>query len=101
MVSFEDPAVLGDFMNAHLDEPVPYKTDPTGRHIYRSDNNFGPLRLLRNILPKIVVFGGATRLREDEGGIYPIQPDHYRAPEVILGCGWKMNTDIWNLGALV
>jgi serine/threonine protein kinase len=102
MVTFEDPAVLGDFMNSQLDQPMECKIDSTGRPIYHSHNEFGPLRTMRNILPKIVDFGGSTRLDcQDEWGTYPIQPDHYRAPEVILGCGWKMSTDIWNLGILV
>ncbi|KAJ6001333.1 hypothetical protein N7522_006560 [Penicillium canescens] len=34
-------------------------------------------------------------------GVYPIQLDHYRAPEIILGCAWNMSIDIWNLGILV
>ena len=102
MVSFEDPAVLGDFLNSHLDQPVQCKVDSTGRHIYRSHNNFGPVRNIKRILPKIVDFGGSTRFEsEKECGIYPIQPDDYRAPEVILGCGWKTSADIWNLGVLV
>ena len=102
MVTFEDPAVLGDFMNSQLDQPMRYKIDSTGRRVYRCHNEFGALRTMRNILPKIVDFGLSTRLDgQDEWGIYPIQPDHYRAPEVILGCGWNMSADIWNLGILV
>ncbi|RHZ60663.1 hypothetical protein CDV55_105267 [Aspergillus turcosus] len=100
MVTFEDTAVLGDFMNSQFDQPMQYKTDSTGRPVYRCHNNFGPLRNLKNI-PKIVDFGLATRLDCDDWGIYPIQPDHYRAPEVILGCGWRMSADIWNLGVLI
>jgi serine/threonine protein kinase len=30
-----------------------------------------------------------------------IQPDIYRAPEVILGMSWTSKVDIWNVGALV
>ncbi|KAJ5796965.1 uncharacterized protein N7518_005505 [Penicillium psychrosexuale] len=102
MVSFEDPAVLGDFLNSHLDQPVQCKIDSTGRHIYRRHNDFGPVRNIRRILPKIVDFGGSTQIdSEKERGIYPIQPDHYRAPEVILGCGWETSADIWNLGVLL
>ncbi|KAK9320294.1 kinase-like domain-containing protein [Lipomyces orientalis] len=101
MVTFEDPAVLGDFMNSQLDQPMQYKIDCTGRLVYRCHNDFGPLRKVKNI-PKIVDFGLSTRLDcQDDWGIYPIQPDHYRAPEVILGCGWKMSADIWNLGILL
>ncbi|KAF7118433.1 hypothetical protein CNMCM5793_007950 [Aspergillus hiratsukae] len=100
MVTFEDPAVLEDFMNSQFDQPMQYKIDSTGRPVYRCHNDFGPLRNLVNI-PKIVDFGLATRLDCDDWGIYPIQPDHYRAPEVILGCGWRMSADIWNLGVLL
>ncbi|GMG15996.1 unnamed protein product [Aspergillus oryzae] len=102
MVSFEDPAVMGDFMNDQFDQPMEYKIDSTGRPVYQRHNDFGPLRQLRNIIPKIVDFGHCARLdSDDDWGIYPIQPDHYRAPEVVLGCGWRMNTDLWNLGVIV
>lgn len=102
MVTFEDPAVFGDFMNSQLDQPMAYKIDSTGRAVYRCVRDFGPLRKVKNIIPKIVDFGVSTRLDDqDDCGIHPIQPDHYRAPEVILGCGWGMGADIWNLGILV
>lgn len=78
-----------------------YKTDHTGRTVYRRHNDFGPLRQLKNV-PKIVDFGASLRLDDpDDFGIHPIQPNHYRAPEVILGCGWTFSADIWNLGVLV
>lgn len=86
------------------------KTDSeTGRVIYRCHNNFGPLDPsgLGNIYPQITDFGAATLLGTggDDGavqlGTRPIQPDYYRAPEVILGCGWSYSADIWNLGVMV
>ncbi|BDD62962.1 hypothetical protein MPDQ_007851 [Monascus purpureus] len=55
-------------------------------------------------------FGLATRLDKPDTrdgmvgkqlGIYPIQPDFYCAPEVILGCGWDFKADIWNFGVLL
>ena len=52
------------------------------------------------MLPKIADFGLATKLN-DEVGIHIIQPDHYQAPEVILGCGWDFSVDIWNFGVMV
>lgn len=101
MVNFEDPGVFSEFMDSQLNDQMQYKTDPSGRPVYRCHNNFGPLRKVRNI-PKIVDFGLATRLPgQDDRGVYPIQPDHYRAPEVILGYGWTTSADIWNLGVLV
>ncbi|OGM45108.1 protein kinase domain protein [Aspergillus bombycis] len=102
MVSFEDPAVMGDFMNDQFDQPMEYKIDSIGRPVHRRHNDFGPLRQLRNVIPKIVDFGHCTRLDDDDSwGLCPIQPEHYRAPEVILGCGWRMSTDIWNLGVVL
>ncbi|GKZ26310.1 hypothetical protein AbraIFM66951_002258 [Aspergillus brasiliensis] len=101
MMTFEDPMVMSDFMDAHLEDAMDGKIDTTGRPVYRSHNDFGPLRKLRSI-PKIVDFGLATKFDTDDAcGIYPIQPDHYRAPEVILGCGWTSSADIWNLGVLL
>ncbi|PYI29933.1 kinase-like protein [Aspergillus indologenus CBS 114.80] len=101
MVSFEDPTVLADFIESQLDRPMASKIDSTGRPVYQSRNDFGPLKSLRSV-PQLVDFGLATRLAEDDDwGIWPIQPDHYRAPEVILGIGWQMPADIWNLGVLL
>ncbi|GES62986.1 kinase-like protein [Aspergillus terreus] len=101
MVSFEDPAVLSDFLDFQLETPMASKIDATGRPVYQSRSDFGPLKSLRSI-PQLVDFGLATRLPEDDDwGVWPIQPDHYRAPEVILGNGWQMQADIWNLGVLL
>lgn len=101
MVSFEDPAVLADFISSQLETPMAFKIDSAGRPVYQSRNDFGPLKSLTSI-PQLVDFGLATRLEEDDDwGVWPIQPDHYRAPEVILGNGWQMPSDIWNLGVLL
>ncbi|KAF7165338.1 hypothetical protein CNMCM5623_009543 [Aspergillus felis] len=71
------------------------------RIVHTVPYDFGPLKSLRSI-PQLVDFGLATRLEEDnDWGVWPIQPDHYRAPEVILGNGWQMPADIWNLGVLL
>ncbi|KAB8202462.1 kinase-like domain-containing protein [Aspergillus parasiticus] len=90
MVSFEDPTVLADFLESQLEKPMAFKIDSTGRPVYQSRSDFGPLKGLRSI-PQLVDFGLATRLEEDDDwGVWPIQPDHYRAPEVILGIGWQL-----------
>ncbi|WEW61364.1 hypothetical protein PRK78_006854 [Emydomyces testavorans] len=101
LVTFEDQSVIKDFVESQGNMPMQHKTDSTGRTIYRCHNDFGPLRRIKN-LPKIADFGLASRFNSQEDfGIHPIQPDHYRAPEVILGCGWTASADIWNLGVLV
>ncbi|KAI9681153.1 MAG: hypothetical protein M1817_002435 [Caeruleum heppii] len=99
MVGFEDSSVIEDFVQAQAAHPMPRK--PRGdRSIYQSHNNFGPLKSFY-ILPKITDFGLARRGDSSHLQIHPIQPDHYRAPEVILGTGWTYSTDIWNLGVLI
>ncbi|PCG91500.1 Hypothetical protein PENO1_093530 [Penicillium occitanis (nom. inval.)] len=76
MVSFEDPIVLTDFIESQLENPMAYKIDSTGRPVYQSRNDFGPLKSLRSI-PQLVDFGLATRLEEeDDWDVWPIQPDH-------------------------
>lgn len=49
-------------------------------------------------MPLLSDFGEA-RLGDVHDG--SIQPDIYRAPEVILGMSWTSKVDIWNVGALV
>ena len=98
MVGFEDSSVIEDFVQAQDHNPMPRKV-LDGHSIYRSHNDFGPLRA-KYVLPKIADFGLA---QYDTEGLqrHPIQPDHYRAPEVILGACWTYSADIWNLGVLV
>ncbi|KAJ6086034.1 hypothetical protein N7486_010315 [Penicillium sp. IBT 16267x] len=114
LMSFENQNVLSSFVKRHTEDLLmQYKVDTTsGRIIYRCHNDFGALdwRELKNMVPKIADFGLSMRLshtylgKKSEGGqfgIYPIQPDHYRAPEVILGCGWDFKADIWNFGVMM
>ena len=110
-MTFENEDVLPNFIKQQ--RPMQYKVDAeSGRTIFRCHNDFGALdgRQIKNTFPKIADFGLATILNKSSSqdevfgkqvGIYPIQPDYYRAPEVILGCGWDFKTDIWNFGVLV
>ncbi|KAL5361430.1 protein kinase [Aspergillus floccosus] len=111
LMSFENESILANFIKRQ--QRMQYKIDGNGgRTIYRCHNDFGPLdgRDIKNLVPKIADFGLAARLDEPDSrdgvvgkqlGIYPIQPDVYRAPEVILGCGWDFKADIWNFGVLL
>ncbi|KAL3479085.1 kinase-like domain-containing protein [Aspergillus californicus] len=93
LMTFENEDILPNFIKEQITNlPMQYKTDPTsGRTICRCHNDFGALdwRELRKMIPKIIDFGLATRLK-----------NHYRAPEVILGCPWNFSADIWNIGVL-
>ncbi|KAK9581680.1 hypothetical protein V6Z96_004914 [Aspergillus fumigatus] len=111
LISFENERILTNFIKQQ--QKMQYKIDGKGgRIIYRCHNDFGALdgRDIKNLIPKIADFGLATRLDKLDSqdgvvgkqlGIYPIQPDFYRAPEVILGCGWDFKADIWNFGVLL
>jgi len=48
---------------------------------------------------KLVDFGGATYDREKKSTI--INTRQYRAPEVILGLGWSMPSDLWSAGCII
>ncbi|KAL4792361.1 kinase-like domain-containing protein [Aspergillus venezuelensis] len=116
LLTFESPIVLSTFMETHLStllslslnlNPNPAQTsskskiDSTGRPIYPSQTDFGPLHSLKSI-PQLIDFGLAIKLPEyDDWGIWPIQADVYRAPEVILGFGWRFSVDIWNMGVVM
>ncbi|MCJ1401818.1 hypothetical protein MMC11_005035 [Xylographa trunciseda] len=101
LVTFEHDSVLKEFAQAQIENPmVQRKRD--GYSIYQSHNQFGPLRVqLGPIVPQIADFGHAQWITDSEPQINPIQPDYYRAPEVILGIGWSYSADIWNLGVLL
>ena len=112
-MSFENENFLTAFVKQQTsDLPTQRKVDPTSRTVYRCHNDFGALdwRELKKMVPKIADFGLSTRLsygsqeneiKKKHVGNYPIQPDHYRALEVILGCGWDFKADIWNFGVMV
>ncbi|KAL4940228.1 hypothetical protein BDV06DRAFT_197124 [Aspergillus oleicola] len=111
LMCFENDHLLSDFLERG--QAMGYKIDnATGRSIFRCHNDFGPIKAneVKNFVPKISDFGLATLLDDPsphdgvttkQMGIYPIQPDHYRAPEVVLGCGWDFKADIWNFGVLL
>ncbi|KAK4560702.1 hypothetical protein LTR86_005280 [Recurvomyces mirabilis] len=96
MVTFENESVLHDYVERLRSTSLPYKQSPD-RRVYQSENNFGPMRSYV-VSPVITDFGSAIL---SNSGATPIQPDGYRAPEVLLGWGWSSNADIWNLGHLI
>lgn len=96
LISFEDDSVLNDEAQQLQQSELLFKENPD-RRIFQSRNNFGPLRS-HVVIPIIADIGLAEMA---DIGAHPIQPDAYRAPEVLLGWGWTSSTDIWNLGNMV
>lgn len=82
-----------------MEHPLPQKV-LDDRTIYLSRNDFG-LGVKGMGVPVITDFGLAVRGDVSQPHYRVIQPDHYRAPEVILATDWSYSADIWNLAILV
>jgi len=48
---------------------------------------------------KVIDFGGATYDNEKKSSI--VNTRQYRAPEVLLGTGWSMESDMWSAGCIL
>ncbi|KAJ5187847.1 hypothetical protein N7449_010841 [Penicillium cf. viridicatum] len=94
MFGIADDSVFSDFENNDLQNPCPRK-ELDGRTIYTSRE----LRMPKNLgAPILCDFGSAVI--GDEEHSEDIQPDIYRAPEVILQAPWSYSVDIWNVGCV-
>ncbi|KAI9932522.1 hypothetical protein ASPWEDRAFT_101324 [Aspergillus wentii DTO 134E9] len=95
MLGIADDTVFSDFEEEELQTPCPRK-ELDGRTIYISRD----LRMPKAYgAPVLCDFGSAM-----PGGIEhleDIQPNIYRAPEVILEVPWTYSVDIWNVGCMI
>ncbi|CAG8213933.1 unnamed protein product [Penicillium olsonii] len=97
MLSLEDSAILSDFATEERNQPSPRKVIDESRTIYQSrqfrrPTNYG--------LPILCDFGEARIGKKHESSPF-VQPNIYRAPEIIFEMTWGSAVDIWNLGCLV
>lgn len=97
MLTVADETILEDFEKAEAENPSPSKVIDDTRTIYRS-------RKLR--LPTGALWGqlvlcdfGEARIGESHSGL--IQPELYRAPEILFEMEWGSKMDIWSVAALV
>jgi len=89
LVTFEDQSVIEAFVQGQDMQPMARKR-VGDRILYRCHNDFGPfdgLDALKKIYPKITDFGLAQQGDQPGPLIFPIQPNEYHAPEVLLGTG--------------
>ncbi|PKY07214.1 protein kinase [Aspergillus campestris IBT 28561] len=97
MLGIDDDSVFGDFEQSELQHPVPRKeVDPNGRILYMSQELKMPKPLGA---PVLCDFGSAVFGNQSHTEF--VQPDIYRAPEVILGAPWTYSVDIWNVGCMI
>ena len=95
MSEIEDESILADFETAESNSPSA-KVIRHDRTIYASRK----LGLPKTFGPPVLCDFGAARFG-DEVNNDDIQPEVYRAPEVILEMDWSYPVDIWNVGVMV
>lgn len=95
MFGIADDSVFSDFEMEELQTPSSRK-DLEGRLVYISRELGIPKEWGA---PVLCDFGSA--MPGDREHFEDIQPNIYRAPEVILGAPWTYSVDIWNVGCMV
>ncbi|KAI6889430.1 hypothetical protein KC355_g21460, partial [Hortaea werneckii] len=97
MLTIDDESLLPSFEQAEASDPSPQKFIDDTRTIYGS-RKLG--------LPKDSLWGQPVLCDFGEARIGPgphkglIQPELYRAPEVLFDMGWDSSADIWNVAAM-
>lgn len=97
MLSVDDESLLTEFERAEAETPSPTKVIDERRTIYGSRKLGLPKGLLWGH-PVLCDFGEARIGLSHKG---PIQPELYRAPEVLFDMEWGCSVDIWNVAVLV
>jgi serine/threonine-protein kinase SRPK3 len=97
IIGTNDSSVFEEWDREEQTEPSARKVDED-KVVYQSRPFYRKGNIRRFALPVLSDFGEA-RIGDLHHGI--IQPDIYRAPEVILGMKWTSKVDIWNVGVLV
>ncbi|OAX77179.1 CMGC/SRPK protein kinase, partial [Emergomyces africanus] len=100
MLSLEDSTMLADFAKAEAEDPSPWKKINESHIIYKS-RRFHLLAGGKSYgLPILCDFGEGRIGKTHESGPF-VQPNIYRAPEIILEMPWGSAVDIWNLAGLI
>jgi len=96
IISSNDDSIFEEWDKEEQTEPNArkFKDDKV---VYQSRSVSSPANIRKFGFPILSDFGEA-RIGDSHRGI--IQPDIYRAPEVILGMQWTSKVDIWNAGLL-
>lgn len=97
-MALRDQSVLDDIAQDEIQTPLPQKHSGD-RTIYISRNDCG--LDANNIGRPVTTDFGLSVDGSKSPYKHTIEPNGFRAPEVIFGAGWDYSADIWNLGALV
>jgi len=97
MLTVDDDTILENFEKAEAENPSPSKVTDDTRTIYSSRELPHPTGGLWG-QPVLCDFGEA-RIGDSHSGL--IQPELYRAPEIIFEMEWGSKVDIWSVATLV
>ena len=90
--------MLSDFVQNEIRSPSSRKKTDESRTLYQSRQFRRPAAKKGYGLPVLCDFGEA-RIGQSHKGL--IQPELYRAPEVLFNMEWGCSVDIWNVAVLV
>jgi hypothetical protein len=97
MMTIDDISLLENFEKEEAETPSPSKIIDEVRTIYGS-RKFG--RPTDGIWGQFALCDfGEARIGEAHKGL--IQPERYRAPEVLFDMQWNSSVDVWNVANLV
>ena len=96
MFQLADSSVFTKFEEDELRNPSPRK-ELDGRAIFLSRE----LEMIPGKLGAPVLCDFGSAMLGDIEHLEDVQPDIYRAPEVILEVPWSYSIDIWNVGCMV
>ncbi|POR33249.1 Serine/threonine-protein kinase SRPK [Tolypocladium paradoxum] len=102
LMSAEHESLIEHFADSQSTRPMARKVFGD-RTLYAAHTSYGDIdaRFMANMVPKIADFGLAKRGDGADPLLHPIQPNLFRAPEVLLGTGWSYSADVWNFGAMM
>jgi serine/threonine protein kinase len=98
MLTIEDEGMLREFEDAERESPCPRKVVNQQRTIYASREFRRPKNGAWGY-PVLCDFGEARI-----GSSHPyeeIQPEIYKAPEILMQTEWTHSVDVWNAGCMV
>lgn len=96
MFELADDSTFTKFEEDELQNPSPRKEVDGGAIYLTRELSTNPRKIGAPVLCDL----GSAVLGDIEH-VEDVQPDIYRAPEVILGIPWSYSIDIWNVGCMV
>lgn len=98
MFGVEDESVLEAYEEAETLNPSQSRTTSQDRTLYASRAFRKPQNHAHG--PPILCDFGEARIGADHTHV-DIQPEIYKAPEILMEAGWSRSADIWNAACLV